>query len=129
MTTLDEVFEAYRDYTLRSKETRVWRQGATGWSTSPLKTFGDWSLFQGKRMFEIPAHKRLPDINPLLIDFHLQMIWARTCTSIEFRLHLLDRLRENLTRERKLHENSIECTRLIIFHGDPHDGTPKEARP
>ncbi|WP_353645746.1 hypothetical protein [Mesorhizobium sp. WSM2239] len=129
MSKLDQVFEAYRDYTRRSLETRKHRQSVTGWSSSPLKVIHDWSAHDGTRMISIPAHLRLPDVNPLLIDFNLQMIWARTLTGIDGRLRLIDHLYENLSRPRQLHLETIEITRLVLFKGDPRDGAPKEAAP
>lgn len=129
MTTLDWLFEAYRDYTRRSRGTRRHPQPPTGWSTSPIQALGDWSQFNGHRMITVPAALRLPDVNPLLIDFNLQMIWARRHTRMDQRLRLIDHLYENLSRPRQLHLGTIELTRLVIFNGDPSDGAPKEAAP
>ncbi|RWJ09666.1 MAG: hypothetical protein EOR25_15525 [Mesorhizobium sp.] len=129
MDKLDTIFGAYRDYTQRSKDTRRGPQGSREWQFSPLLALGhDYRHFRGKLMAEIPSQFRIPDINPHLID-KLQAIWDRPHTAIHLRLKLLDQLRDNLGRERQIHGPSMEITRLITFHGDPHDGTPPKAAP
>jgi hypothetical protein len=126
--TVQDVLEAYRDYTHRSATTRLHRQGAKVWNTSPIMTFRNFTLFNGRYMEEIPSVHRLPNVNPRLID-QLQMIWAWPHLNIVSRLDLIDRLEANLGRERQHLGPNPGVSRVITFYEDPADGTPPKAAP
>lgn len=128
MVTVVKVFESYRDFTRRWKETRTdgnylieRHMGPKTWHNSPMQVFRNFTPFNGKFMAEIPLEHRLPDVNPHLIDV-LQQVWSHRC-SPERRLMFLDMLEQNLGSPRPRRLGNLLEDRLIIFSGDPRNGT------
>ncbi|MBN7759761.1 hypothetical protein JYP52_01315 [Nitratireductor aquibiodomus] len=127
---IETVFSTYRQHIEAMPINRLVPSAPRTWSLSPIRDLIDLSSYNGTLMEAIPAHRRLPDVNPRLID-QLQLIWVWNRAPLfpirtyrESRLKALNLLESNVGKPLKAQTPYYPINYMVMFDGSPQEACP-----